>query len=73
MKSQVINRNGKISASSLNMSNPIMLLVVKAEFMIEGTNLHNKKRRVKWEKQREKGGLQKRLQKGKTFKKSKPF
>lgn len=26
------------------MSNPVMLLVVKAKFMIERTNLHNKKK-----------------------------
>lgn len=58
----------EISASSLKMSNPVMLLVVKVKFISERTNLHNLKK-VRMRKQREKG-LQRRLKRKKLFKKS---
>lgn len=58
----------EISASSLKMSNPVMLLVVKVKFISERTNLHNLKK-VRMRKQREKGP-QRRLKRKKLFKKS---
>ena len=58
----------EISASSLKMSNPVMLLVVKVKFISERTNLHNFKK-VRLREQREKGP-QIRLKRKKLFKKS---